>query len=226
MRRNLRFWTRFTFEYVGVELLVVGLFLLIGLISNDWIWDEGVSGLTDFLSLLPFYLIFVAVILLVLTGPGLQMLYVSLLVSCGEPRKNVFWGLQYHRFLMIAVTSLLCACIWLLVPGEVSEAGRQCLPVIVTGLVILSAAGGLIGTAYMRWKWLGVLSIVLCSAGFGGTIGWLTISKGLDFTALPLAAGNLYTWFLPGQLAAAAVILLALDLTAQWLTLRRREVKL
>ncbi|MDE7243835.1 MAG: hypothetical protein K2O18_07655, partial [Oscillospiraceae bacterium] len=140
--------------------------------------------------------------------------------------KNVFWGLQYHRFLMIAATSLICAAVWLLVPGEISDAGRQCLPVIVTCLLIISSFGNLMGAAYVRWKWLGILVILLLSGGFGCLISWLILSEGFNLSDLLGTAENLYGLSLPWQIAAVAVILLALDLAVLWLTLRRREVKL
>ena len=226
MRRNLRFWTRFTWEYVGAELIMVGIFLLVGLFSSDWIWADGVSGLMDFLALFPFYLIIAAILIVMMTGPGVQTLYIPLLVSCGEPRKNVFWGMQYHRFLMIAATSLICAAVWGLVPSEISDAGLQCLPVIIAVLVIISAFGGLMGAAYVRWKWLGILIILVFFGGFGGLVGWLFTSDRLGFGDMALAVENLSGFSLPWLVAAVAAVLLAVELSVLWLTLRRHEVRL
>lgn len=225
MKRNLRFWTRFTWEYLEAELIVVGVFLLMSIINSELIWAGGMTGILDVLALLPFYLIISAVLCMMMIAPGCQMLYVPLLISCGETRRNIFWGCQYFRFLLIAVTAAVSALVWLLVPCDVSSAGLQCLPLIITGLAIASALGNLVGLVYVRWKWVGVVVIALVFGIFGGVCGWMGSTGGFDFAGLPVVSTVLSNLYLPWPVVAAAAVLLAADLGCQWLLLRRREVK-
>lgn len=226
MKRNLRFWTRFTWEGVEAELVVMGFFLLLNVFNSEPLWTRGTGGWMDFLALAPFYLIFAAALCTILIAPGTQMIYVPLLLSHGEPRKNVFWGFQYHRFLLIAATAGISGLVWALVPGKLSAACLSFLPLIVTGMVICSAVGGLFGSAYVKWKWLGVIIIaIVCGCG-GGLAGWAGVSGSFDFMEFSVSIPGLAETNLPWQLAAAAAALLALDMGLQWLMLRRREVKL
>lgn len=226
MRRNLRFWTRFTWENVELELIIVAVFLVIGAVTGDYIWANGVSGLTDFAALAPFYLIIAAVLCVMMISPGCQTLYIPLLIANGEPRKNIFWGFQYHRFLLIAVTSAVSALVWSLVPSEISDACLSCLPMIILGLVISSSLGNLLGSVYVKWKWAGVVVMVLLFGMCGGLVGWLGSTGGLEMAGVSLFVLGLATMSLPWQTAAVAAVLLAVDLGVQWLLLRRREVKL
>ena len=154
------------------------------------------------------------------------MLYFPLLISCGEPRRNIFWGFQYHRFLLIAATSAVSGLIWVLVPGEISTACLSGLPMIVTGLLMVSSFGNLLGSAYLKWKWVGTIILVLFFGTCGGLAAWLMNSGGFDMTAASLVVWGMVTLFLPWQIMLAAVVLLAVDMGAQWLLLRRREVRL
>ena len=226
MRRNLRFWTRYTWESVEVELICVGVFLVLSTLSSEPAWTGSSGGWADFLALAPFYLIVAAVLSIVMIVPGCQILYIPLLVSHGEPRKNVYWGYQYYRFLLIAVTSAVSGLVWALVPSEISTACLSCLPMIVTGLVIASSFGNLLGSAYVRWKWLGVVVLVLFFGACGGMAGWIGSHGGFDIAEVSVFTLGLTTMVLPWQLIAAAVVLLVIDLSVQWLLLRRREVKL
>lgn len=225
MRRNLRFWTRFTWENVEAELIVVAFFLVFGAISGDAVWAGG-NGLADFVALAPFYLIIAAVLCVMMISPGCQTLYIPLLIANGEPRKNIFWGFQYHRFLLIAVTSAVSALVWILTPSEISDACLSCLPMILLGLVISSSLGNLLGSVYVKWKWAGVVVMVLFFGLCGGLVGWMGSTGGFEMAGVSLFVLGLATMSLPWQMAAVAAALLAVDLGVQWLLLRRREVKL
>lgn len=226
MRRNLRFWTRFTWENVEAELIIVAVFLVIGAVTGDYIWSDGGSGLADFAALAPFYLIISAVLCVMMISPGCQTLYIPLLIANGEPRKNIFWGFQYHRFLLIAVTSAVSALVWSLVPSEISDACLSCLPMIVLGLVISSSLGNLLGSMYVKWKWAGVVVMVLLFGMCGGLVGWMGSTGGFEITGMSLFVLGMATYAPSWQMTAAAAALLAVDLGIQWLLLRRREVKL
>ena len=142
----------------------------------------------------------------------------------GETRRNVLLGFQYYRTLIIAVTVGVCALVWLLVPGELSRTGLRSIPTLLFGLLITSAAGSLLGTLTVKWKWAGTVLVVLMCGVAGGFIGFVSAGD------LNLAADTVqmvsYLTVLPWWLVMAALALFAADILFQWLLLRRREVKL
>ena len=144
----------------------------------------------------------------------------------GETRRNVLLGFHYYRTLIISVTLALCALIWLAVPGEASAIGLSSIPTILCVLIIAASLGSIIGTLFVKWKWLDTVVIILLCGGFGGMVGMtsVNITKGMDLAAAVELAGVLAA--LPWQLIAAAAVSLALDVAFQWLLLRRQEVKL
>lgn len=80
------------------------------------------------------------------------------------------------------------------------------------------------GTLFVKWKWAGmIVIIIICGVG-GGLVGFASAAGGVLLTnALELAV---YLAATPWWLAAVAAVSLGLDLGFQWLLLRRREVKL
>lgn len=225
MRRNLRFWTRFTWENMELELIMVGVFLVIGAITGDAVWAGG-ADLANFAALAPFYLIISAVLCMMMVGPGCHTLYIPLLIANGETRRNIFWGFQFHRFLLIAATSAVSALVWVLVPSEISDACLSCLPMIILGLVISSSFGNLLGSVYVKWKWAGVVVRVLFFGMCGGLMGWMGSTGGFEITGMSLFVLGMSTFAPSWQMTAVAAALLGADLGVQWLLLRRREVKL
>lgn len=220
MKRNLRFWTRYTWECVEVEL---GMTLVLGLLS---LFCANELDFSLFASVFPYFLCISAVFGMIMINLGSHLIYVPLLLSMGETRRNVFLGFHYYRILIIAATIALCGLIWLLIPGEVSAIGLRSLPTLLFALVIAASFGSIMGTIFIKWKWLGTVIIVLLCGVFGGFMG-LMGSKVVDGLDLANTADlTAYLQELPWWLTAAAGILLAADLVFQWLLLRRQEVKL
>lgn len=220
MKRNLRFWTRYTWESAGAVLIAAAVLAVISLFSA-----EGLD-IATFASVMPYYLCVAAIFVMMMINSGSQTLYVPLLLSMGETRRNVLLGFHYYRVLIIAVTLALCALIWLLVPGEVSAIGLRTIPTLLCVLLIASAVGSIMGTIFVRWKWAGTILIILLCGVAGGTVGFastsigsfMTVSKSVEIVSLLMT--------LPWWLVAAVPVALALDIAFQWLLLRRQEVKL
>ncbi|MDE6881166.1 MAG: hypothetical protein K2P20_07385 [Oscillospiraceae bacterium] len=220
MKRNIRFWTRYTWESIGADIIIMA--ILAGLAAFS---AEGLD-LSLFASVMPYFLCVGSIFGMILINASSHTLYVPLLLSMGETRRNVLLGFHYYRALIIASTTVLCALIWLLVPGEVSGTGLRSLPTLLCVLVLASSFGSILGTFFVRWKWLATVITVLICGGLGGTIGaaGVAINKGLAFhNALELTA---YLIRLPWWLVLTALALFILDLLFQWLILRRQEVRL
>ena len=218
MKRNLRFWTRYTWECTGVVLCVTVVLTALCAFSEENL------DVRTFATATPYFLCVSAVFCILMGNSGTHTLYVPLLLSMGETRKNVLAGFLYFRGLIIAVTTALCALIWLAAPGEASAVGLRGIPTILCVLLTCSNLGSIMGTLFVKWKWAGmIVIIIICGVG-GGLVGFASAAGGVLLTnALELAV---YLAATPWWLAAAAAVSLGLDLGFQWLLLRRREVKL
>ena len=218
MKRNLKFWTRYTWESSGVVLVTAAVLAVISLFGAEGL-DFAV-----FAAIVPYYLCIAAVFIMMMLNSSSQTLYVPLLLSMGETRRNVLLGFHYYRVLIIAVTAALCALIWLLAPGEVSAIGLRSIPTILCVLLIASALGSIMGTVLVRWKWAGMVLIILLCGVAGGTVGFAGATGGLDAAQIIKIVS--YLEMLPWWLMAAVPASLALDAGFQWLILRRQEVRL
>lgn len=218
MKRNLKFWTRYTWESSGVVLVTAAVLAVISLFGAEGL-DFAV-----FAAIVPYYLCIAAVFIMMMLNSGSQTLYVPLLLSMGETRRNVLLGFHYYRGLIIAVTAALCALIWLLAPGEVSAIGLRSIPTILCVLLIASALGSIMGTVLVRWKWAGMVLIILLCGVAGGTVGFAGATGGFDAAQIIKIVS--YLEMLPWWLMAAVPASLALDAGFQWLILRRQEVRL
>lgn len=219
MKRNLKFWTRYTWECTGMVLAVAAVLAVIAAFGA-----EGLD-LRALATVVPYFLCIGAVFCIMVGNSGTQTLYVPLLLSMGETRRNVLLGFHYFRALIIAVMLALCAAVWLLAPGEVSAVGLRSIPTILCVLVIASAMGSIMGTVFVRWKWAGmILIILLCGLG-GGMVGFAGSMAGNFLTARTFEIAS-HLAALPWWLPTAALAALALDVGFQWMLLRRQEVKL
>ncbi len=218
MKRNLRFWTRYTWECTGVVLCITVVLAALCAFSEENL------DVRTFATATPYFLCVSTVFCILMGNSGTHTLYVPLLLSMGETRKNVLAGFLYFRGLIIAVTTALCALIWLAAPEEASALGLRSIPTILCVLVTCSNLGSIMGTLFVKWKWAGmIVIIIICGVG-GGLVGFASAAGGVLLTnALELAV---YLAATPWWLAAAAAVSLGLDLGFQWLLLRRREVKL
>ena len=218
MKRNLRFWTRYTWECTGLVLCVTVVLAALCAFSEENL------DVRTFATATPYFLCVSTVFCILMGNSGTHTLYVPLLLSMGETRKNVLAGFLYFRGLIIAVTTALCALIWLAAPGEASAVGLRSIPTILCVLLTCSNLGSIMGTLFVKWKWAGmIMIIIICGVG-GGLVGFASAAGGVLLTnALELAV---YLAATPWWLAAVAAVSLGLDLGFQWLLLRRREVKL
>lgn len=218
MKRNLRFWTRYTWECTGVVLCITVVLAALCAFSEENL------DVRTFATATPYFLCVSTVFCILMGNSGTHTLYVPLLLSMGETRKNVLAGFLYFRGLIIAVTTALCALIWLAAPEEASALGLRSIPTILCVLLTCSNLGSIMGTLFVKWKWAGmIVIIIICGVG-GGLVGFASAAGGVLLTnALELAV---YLAATPWWLAAAAAVSLGLDLGFQWLLLRRREVKL
>ncbi len=219
MKRNLRFWTRYTWESTYVEWAVVAVLAVLTALGADQMQFQLLA------SLIPYYLFISAVLCIIMLNYSSQTLYIPLLISMGETRRNILLGFHYYRCLIIAATVALSALLWALVPCEMSSIGLRSIPTILTVLVIASALGSLMGTIYAKCKWLSIAIVVLICGSMGGMGGFL-FSGGFELVETSAIDIVSILRRLPWWLAAAALALFVVDVVFQWLLLRRQEVKL
>ena len=214
MSRNLRYWSKFSLQ----NLMIAGLFILIALVlAVGWSEEGGMEGL----AILPGMALMGMLFSFLTFGCGVVVLYLPLLVSMGETRRNVALG--YHYYLILTV--LLGTALWAVL-SLVAGAGQEVLPGIPLVLAIqaiVAMAGSLVGIVYARYKWIGVAMIALLAGGTAGIFSFLLASNIMEegtFLSFNFRLDGM--WIL--LLAAAAVT--ALEILLFWLHFRRREVKL
>ena len=220
MKRNLKFWTRYTFESAEATLVCTAVLAVAALFGA-----EGLDLFT-FATVMPYFLLASSVFMMLMINTGSHTLYVPLLLSMGETRRNVLLGFHYYRALIIAVTLAACALIWLLAPGEVSAIGLRSIPTLLCILIIASAAGSILGTVFIKWKWLSVVIIILICGVAGGTVGFASASVNDALSVAKTVDIVVHLVGLPWWLVAPVPVSLAADVLFQWLLLRRQEVKL
>lgn len=220
MKRNVRFWTRFTWESAGGELLLVALLVLLTALGADRMQLEVMA------SMVPYFLCISAILCMIMINMGCHSLYIPLLLSMGETRRNIFFGFHYYRALIIAVTLALSALVWALVPCEVSSIGLRSIPTLLTVLVVASALGSIMGTLLTKWKWVAMVLIVIICGGMGGCFGFFFSGDAGELLTAGTAEMVGILQILPWWLVLAAAVLFLLDMGFQWLLLRRQEVKL
>lgn len=220
MKRNLRFWTRFTGESAAGELVVVAVLLAITTLGADRLQLEVVA------SVVPYFLCVSAVLCMIMINLSCHTLYIPLLLSPGETRRNIFFGFHYYRALIITVTLALSALIWALAPCDISSIGLHSMPTLLTVLVIASSLGGIMGTLFTKWKWVGMILVVLICGGMGGCMGFFFAGGATELLSADIAKLVSLFLALPWWLVLAAAVLFLLDMGFQWLLLRRQEVRL
>ena len=218
MRRNLRFWTRYTWDTASAMLMVAAFFSAIMVLSADRL------RLAEMAAAIPYFLLIAAAFCVLVINYSSQVLYVPLLISMGETRRNILFGFHYYRALVIVATVAVSALIWLLTPGELSAAGLRSIPTVLTVQVIASAAGSIVGTLYAKLKWIAVIILTLVGGCCGG-IGGFLMADG-EIRLMDMLKGAAVLEDLPWWLVAVAAVLLAADICFHWILLRRQEVKL
>lgn len=220
MKRNLKFWTRYTWETGSGILILTAVFALFNIFGAEGLDFE------LFVSTVPYFLCFSAIFIMLMINIGSQSLYVPLLLSMGELRRNVLLGFHYYRTLIIGATVVICALVWLLIPGEASSIGLRSIPTLLCILIFAASAGSIMGTLFVKWKWVGIILIIIICGGMGGTVGALSVNAMEGFSLVNTIAVASVLQTLPWWLAVAALAALAADVAFQWLLLRRQEVKL
>lgn len=173
MRRNLKFWTRYTWENAEILLALTALLGVLMLLGRDRpAWDV-------FAARVPYLLLMSGCFTLYLVNTSSHTLYIPLLIGMGETRRNILYGFLYYRLLAIAGTLAACGLIWALIPGEASRQGLRHMPILLAAMLLVSALGSIAGTLTGRWKWVGIVAVMIPSGIFGGLIGYLGIGGGM-----------------------------------------------
>ena len=219
MKRNLRFWTRYTWEGMQTVLIVLAVLLVLSAIGASRL------ELTTLAATVPAYLLLAAGLTTILLNYGTQVVYIPLLISMGETRRNLFLGYHFYRALIIAVAVGLSALIWALVPGEISRLGLSNIPAILALLVASASLGSILGTIYFKWKWAATILLVVVF-GICGGIGGFSIAGGGEDVAQLIGKGAAMLAEFPWWVALGAAAALGTDAAFHWVLLRKQEVKL
>ena len=219
MKRNLRFWTRYTWENAEIMLALtalLGVLMLLGRTRPAW---------DVFAARVPYLLLMSGCFTLYLVNTSSHTLYIPLLIGMGETRRNILYGFLYYRLLAILTTLAACGLIWALIPGEISREGLRHLPVLLVAMLLLSALGSIAGTLTVRWKWVAIVALMIPSGIFGGVIGYTAVGDGTHLEKVLQVVTRLLTgtvW----PLVLATVVALAADGLLQHRVVMTQEAKI
>lgn len=216
MKRNIRFWGRYS-----AEGMIMVFCILAAIEGSSLLFGHGFETFASFLSELRMLLLIFATVILFFLNNSAQTLYIPLLLSHGETRKTVFIGHTLTKLAICVITVILLAALALL-SGE--DGAMRVLPTQMLILLIFSAFGGILGILLVKCKWIGTLIFLLACGGFGMTIGLLFAFSGRAETLIRILqeVAQCFPWWL----CAVTAVFVLTDLCCQWAVLRRAAVKL
>ena len=150
--------------------------------------------LTVLAATAPGYLLLAAALTVVMLNYGTQAVYIPLLISMGETRRNIFLGYHYYRILIIAIAIGLSALIWALVPGDISQLGLRNIPSI---LAIQYWASTIVGAGITP----SLLACVVCpnkitkQGGIASMVGGTILTIGWEMAGQPFGLATVLVAF-------------------------------
>lgn len=209
-----REWLRFS----GENLLLVGVVTLIVLLAQILNMESG--EMTAVLRVVPFLLCLTTLIGMTISEFSRHAAMLPLMLSMNNTRRSVYAWSYICRALSVLMVVLIGAVIF----GVSGEGGAgelltiTCL--ILSGMSIISLLCCFHGT---RYQWIATVGVMICAGGLGGVVGGNLAGGDIgEFTQVfILAVGQLGV-----KLWGATAVLVVIDMTVNWLAIRRREVKL
>lgn len=168
----------------------------------------------------PQMVVFVGSIMYLAYGIVDTVTYVQYAMSCGCTRKNIFFSAVYMHVFELAVTELVLALYYLVVPAEwsMASAGEMCMTVLYLFVfdMGLSLTLGILVKRFGKIAY--VVFVVLCSV-LGGLVGGLVGFFGTEIFSGIIPHASLMIPF-------AAFVWYGLMAALFWLFIRKIEVRI
>ena len=218
--RTLSFWGRSCMEGLGISL-AGGAILLIFMAFVQGFF-ESIDNISFLLSLSPYYLLVSGGFCVLAMTIGYFQVYFPVLLSMNAIRKHITLGIFLFETGMIAALILLCALIWTVVPGDISQSGMKALP-LLCGLLLTGAAfGTILGAVIARWGKIGVLIFIgfmFVIGGIGGALVAILCFTNIEFLRhFSQITGNIELRFIWIILAVGIVLYAASGLISYLIT--------
>lgn len=225
--RTLSFWGRSCMEGLGLSL-AGGAILLVFMAFGQGFFESG-DNIAFLLSLSPYYLLVSGGFCVLAMTIGYFQVYFPVLLSMNAIRKHIALGIFLFETGMIAALILLCALVWTVVPGDVSQSGMKILP-LLCGLLLTGAAfGTILGAVIARWGKIGVLIFIgfmFVLGGIGGAFAALLCFTNVEFLLhFSQTAGNMefrFIWII----LAVGIILYAASGPISYLIAKKAEARI
>ena len=218
--RTLSFWGKSCMEGLGVSL-AVGAVLLV-LVAFGQGFYESTYNIPFLLSLSPYYVLFSGGFCVLTMTIGYFQVYFPVLLSMNATRKHITLGIFLFETGIIAALILLCALIWIVVPGDISQSGMKALPLLCGILLTGAAFGTILGAVITRWGKIGVLIFIVfmfVTGGIGGALAALLCFTNTEFLQrFSQITGNLALHFIWITLAVGIVLYAASGLISYLIT--------
>lgn len=206
-------------RYTGENLLIVGVVTLV-LLGIQILSAETVV-MEEILNAVPFLLCVTTLIALSIMEFSRQAAMIPMILTMGNTRRSVFlWTYASRGLVLLTVLAISAAAF-----AVTGEGTFQTILTICSLLLIGVSILGLFCSFYStRFQWIATLGIMVVAGGMGGLVGGsLTSSSGAGGVARVVI---LAIEELNGSLWIVASVLVLIDVTVNWLAIRRREVKI
>lgn len=219
--KSLKFWGESFLEGIGISAACAAVLAVIQVGRGDF--SEGIVGLAlEVLSLYPYYLFLAGVFVMLMEVIGYFQAVFSILVSMNATRKSVARGITGSVGATILGLIIMAAVIWMLVPGDISEAGLKLLPLLTGILCIMTAVFLIFGGVSVKWGKTGKIIMTIFCVCMGAIAGFTFAMNGdpeLVELLMKLAKGN----FVP-VMVIGIVLFLASGIFVEIMT-RKMEVR-
>ena len=206
-KRNIKYWGRISLENMGI-CLGLSLVLMIFFAAGSFQYAEGgiFGDLQIALFLYPYYLALAGGFYLFISTATYFRSYLPVLLSMNATRSRAVLGLVFHVAAMVLGITAVSALIWMTALGK--EAGAAgFLPVLAGALLLMGAAGLVLGAVSARWGTVGTVIVLVVCAAIGGMFGAGVALSGTEkvVQVLETIAEARFLWML--ALGAAAFVL-------------------
>lgn len=204
--RRIKFWITCCLQILGCSAGAALLWFLFMSAGTREYSGSIVGAFWDTLALYPYYLLMAGAFLTAMLGVNYFQVYYSILLSMNATRAHIAKGIIATMLGIPLGILFLAGVIWKLLPGDISFAGWNLMPLFIGALLAVSALFMTLGVVIFRWGKNGVIFMIIVGMLIGAGAGAVFALSGSNLIVKFVTAcsgGNF------GMLAVAGILLYA-----------------
>lgn len=214
LNANLKFWSKFVLEGLGIAAGLALVFLVFQFFRLD------TASFGELASLYPFYLFIIGAFTVMLMVSGCFQTMFSVLMSMNVTRKALVTGMLLSEAAMILIINLAAFGIWQLFSSDIAEGGMKILPLMLGAMFAVSSIATVIGAAGLKWGKLGVVLSMGLYVILGAGLGFTFAVTGGNGSLMEVMAGLELEWA-----SAVGVVLFLISGVFVYMSARKMEVR-